>query len=266
MAHKALLHDMTRCIGCRGCQVACKQWNERPAEKTQFFAGPGYQNPGDLSASTYTLITYNEVQISDRFDWVFGKLQCKHCVDPACVQICPVKAITKTDSGAVVVDRDECIGCMQCITACPFGIPRYDADDANRMHKCWLCFDRLSAGEIPACAKACAPKAIEFGDRDTILKEAKQRIANNPDTYINAIYGQEEAGGTCVFHISNVPFEALAFDTNVPKHAVKIARAVVAPTFKEYVAMAGAGPAVFVLGVGWVINRRMEIEKETTKA
>ncbi len=264
MAHKALLHDMTRCIGCRGCQVACKQWNKRPAEKTTFFSGPGYQNPADLSASTYTLITYNEVQISNRFDWVFGKLQCKHCETPACEQICPVQAITKTDTGAVVVDRDVCIGCMSCATVCPFNTPRYDAEDANHMHKCWLCFDRLSAGEIPACAKACPPKAIVFGDRDEILKEAKMRIDSEPGKYIHAIYGQEEAGGTCVFHISNVPFEALGFKTDVPKETIKVARAVVAPTFKEFVAMAGTGPAVFVLGVGWVINRRMELEKKET--
>ena len=229
--HQALLHDMTRCVGCRGCQIACKQWNERPAEKTEFFTGPGYQNPADLSAKTWTLITYNEVKISDRFDWVFGKLQCKHCVDPACAQICPVEAITKTDSGAVVVDKDACIGCMSCITVCPFDTPRYDEDDGNKMNKCWLCFDRLSAGEIPACAKACAPKAIIFGERDEILKEAKRRIAESPGKYINAIYGQEEAGGTCVFHISNVPFESLGFPAKVPKETIKVARAVVAPTF-----------------------------------
>ena len=259
--HQALLHDMTRCVGCRGCQIACKQWNERPAEKTEFFTGPGYQNPADLSAKTWTLITYNEVKISDRFDWVFGKLQCKHCVDPACAQICPVEAITKTDSGAVVVDKDACIGCMSCITVCPFDTPRYDEDDGNKMNKCWLCFDRLSAGEIPACAKACAPKAIIFGERDEILKEAKRRIAESPGKYINAIYGQEEAGGTCVFHISNVPFESLGFPAKVPKETIKVARAEVAPTFKEYVAMAGTAPAVFVLGVGWVINRRMEMDK-----
>jgi len=261
MAHKALLHDMTRCVGCRGCQIACKQWNERPAEETKFFAGPGYQNPGDLSDKTYTLITYNEVKISDRFDWVFGKLQCKHCETPACEQICPVNAITKTDTGATVVDRSECIGCMQCATVCPFDIPRYDAEDMNRMHKCWLCFDRLSAGDVPACAKACAPCAIITGDRDEILKEAKQRIALNPGKYIDAIYGLEEAGGTCVFHISNVPFEVLGFNIDVPKKVIKVARAEIAPTFKEYVAMAGTAPAVFVLGVGWVINRRVQMEK-----
>jgi formate dehydrogenase iron-sulfur subunit len=258
---KALMHDMTRCIGCRGCQVSCKQWNNRPAGPAgEFFAGPGYQNPADLDFRTYTLITYNEVQENGRFDWVFGKLQCKHCVTPACEQICPVKAITKTDSGAVVVDRETCIGCQLCSTVCPFGVPKYNEEGDGKMHKCWLCFDRLESGKISACAQTCSPMAIIMGERDDVLKEAKQRIALNPEKYINHIYGQEEAGGTCVFHISNVSFGALGFKMDVPKEVIKVARAEIVPNLDDFNPSAIAA-SVFVAGVGWVVKRRIELEK-----
>jgi len=260
---KALMHDMTKCCGCRGCQVACKQWNERPALKTQFFAGKGYQNPGDLNYATYTLITYNEVLVGGKFDWVMGKLQCKHCLTPACEQICPVQAITKTDTGAVVVDRDTCIGCQLCGTVCPFDTPRYDADNENKMHKCWLCFDKLSAGEVSACAKTCALGAIFMGERDDVLKEAKRRLQTQPDLYVQHIYGQEEAGGTCVFQISNVPFSLLGFPTNVPKEAIKVERGEIVPNLKD-IPPSMIAASVFIAGVGWVIRRRLELSKNGT--
>ncbi|MFH1514639.1 MAG: 4Fe-4S dicluster domain-containing protein [bacterium] len=261
---KALMHDMTQCNGCRGCQVSCKQWNGNPAGKSTFFAGPGYQNPADLNANTYTLITYNEVKRGDRFDWVFGKLSCKHCVEPACVQICPVEAITKTDKGAVIIDRETCIGCQQCATVCPFDTPRYDQAGDGKMHKCWMCFDRLEAGDVTACAKTCAPKAIILGERDDVLKEAKQRITAHPDLYINHIYGQEEAGGTCVFYISNVPFDDLGFPQSVPKHPITVARAEIVPSIID-INPAVLVASVAVAGVGWVIRRRTEIQEACRK-
>jgi formate dehydrogenase iron-sulfur subunit len=134
------------------------------------------------------------------------------------------------------------------------------------MNKCWLCFDRLSAGEEPACVKACKTEAITFGQRDEIIAEAEDRLYKNPGLYIPKIYGKTEVGGTSMMYLSNVPFEKLGFDMTLPTKPVKIARAEIAPTFKEFVAMAGTGPAVFVLGVGWVIRRRMEAEAEAKNA
>ena len=99
---KAMLIDTTRCIDCRGCQVSCKEWNNLPSEETEFFASKGHQNPRDLSSKTWTLITYNEVKVRNRFDWVFGKLQCFHCNEPACVTAYPVHALEKTEMGPVV--------------------------------------------------------------------------------------------------------------------------------------------------------------------
>jgi len=222
MAIKALLIDSVRCTGCRGCQVACKQWNKRAAEQTEFFGGPGYQNPADLSKDTWCLVTYNEVQVKGRFEWVFGKKQCMHCLEPSCVSACPVKALERVDDDArgvhaVIYHKGKCIGCRYCMLACPFLVPRFEYDSWNPyITKCTLCYDRQELGQIPACAKACPTDAIVFGDRDSMLEEVQRRIANNPSVYHDRIYGLQEAGGTCVLHISNVPFDELGYITDIP--------------------------------------------------
>lgn len=218
MAMKALLIDLTRCTGCRGCQVACKQWKKHEAEKTEFFGGPGYQNPADLSKNTFCLVTYSEVEKNGRLEWVFGKKQCMHCQEPACVSACPVAALEKLEEGPVIYHKYRCLGCRYCMLACPFLVPRFDFQSPNPyITKCNLCFDRLDMGEIPACAKACPTGAIAFGDRDELIREAKRRISSNPSEYIHHIYGLYEAGGTCVLHLSNVPFEKLGYVTDIPE-------------------------------------------------
>ena len=180
---KAMLIDSTRCVGCRACQVACKQWNELEAEETTFFAGKGYQNPRDLSANSWTVITYNEVEVNNRFDWVFGKLQCFHCNVPACASACPVSALEKTEDGPVVYHADICLGCRYCQLACPFKVPRFEWDKIiPEITKCTMCGDRVAAGLEPACAKVCPTDAIVFGDRDELITEAESRIRNNPTT------------------------------------------------------------------------------------
>ena len=99
-----MLIDSTKCIGCRGCQIACKEWNNLPAEKTEFFGGEGYQNPGRLSSKTWTLIKFNEIKKDTQLGWIFSKHQCFHCLSPSCVTVCPVSALCKTKSGAVIYD------------------------------------------------------------------------------------------------------------------------------------------------------------------
>ena len=150
---KAMIQDNTRCIGCRACMVACKSWNDRPADKTDFFAGEGYQNPRDLDANNYTLITFNEIVTGAQPDWVFGRQLCMHCEHPACASACPTTAMFKTDLGPVVFDESRCIGCRACMQACPFIIPKYDYESfAPKIHKCTFCADRLEANLEPACA------------------------------------------------------------------------------------------------------------------
>ena len=218
---KAMIQDNTRCIGCRACMVACKSWNNRPADQTEFFAGDGYQNPRDLDANNYTLITFNEITTGARPNWVFGRQLCMHCDHPACASACPTTALTKTALGPVVFNEARCIGCRACMQACPFLIPKYDYESrAPLIHKCTFCADRVEAGLKPACATVCPTGAISFGDRDDMVAEAKRRIATAPGTYIPEIYGLEEVGGTSVLHLSSVPFAQIGYITGLPKTAM----------------------------------------------
>jgi formate dehydrogenase iron-sulfur subunit len=253
---KAMLIDATRCIGCRACQVACKEWNELPAEKTEFFAAKGYQNPRDLSSSTYTLITYNEVQTSNgHFDWVFGKKQCFHCNEPACATACPVHALEKTEEGPVIYHPELCLGCRYCQLACPFLIPRFQWDKAiPEIRKCTMCADRVAAGEEPACSKVCSTDAIVFGEREDLVMEAEDRIQRDPRGYIHHIYGKDEVGGTCVMHLSNVPFEDLGFNTELTKESLgKKSELAMKP-----VPFVLAGLGLTLGAVSWIVNRRIE--------
>lgn len=218
----ALLIDLPRCTGCRGCQVACKQEYKRPAEPTSFFGGPGYQNPADLTKDTWCLVTYNEVKIDGRFEWVFGKRQCMHCQIPGCVAACPVAALEKMPNGAVIYHKHKCLGCRYCMLACPFEVPRFEYDSWNPyITKCTMCYDRQLQGRIPACAQACPTGAITFGGRDDMIREAQKRISQNPSKYIHRIYGLEETGGSCVLHISSVPFEQIGYVMNVPHEPMR---------------------------------------------
>ena len=169
---------------------------EQPARgQTVFFAGEGYQNPRDLDANNYTLITFNEITTGARPDWVFGRQLCMHCEHPACASACPTTALTKTALGPVVFNEARCIGCRACMQACPFLIPKYDYENrAPMIHKCTFCADRIEAGLKPACATV--PTERHWGhDRDDMVAEAKRRIATAPGTYIPEIYGLDEVGG-----------------------------------------------------------------------
>jgi formate dehydrogenase iron-sulfur subunit len=226
-------------MGCRGCQVACKQWNNLPAVKTEFFAGNGgYQNPPDLTADTYSLVTFTEVGNGAGLKWVFSKRQCMHCLEPACVAVCPVQALEISEAGAVVYHEEKCIGCRSCSMACPFGVPTYDwSGSIPSIRKCAFCNDRmdgvilddqLNASAIsdqekqsfdasfttPSCAKTCPTGATMYGDRDALIADAKSRIQASPGKYIDHIYGEHEAGGTRWMYISAVPFEELGFPSS----------------------------------------------------
>ncbi|MBW2692387.1 MAG: 4Fe-4S dicluster domain-containing protein [Deltaproteobacteria bacterium] len=212
---KAMIQDNTRCIGCRACMIACKEWNDLGADVSDFFAGDGYQNPRDLDEKNYTLITYREEPAEAQ--WVFGRLLCMHCASPACVSACPTGALQKLANGPVELTEWRCIGCRYCMQACPFVIPKFDYGSVfPKIHKCTFCADRLAADLEPACAKVCPTHAIEFGDRDEMLSEAKRRIADAPGRYVPHVYGEKEVGGTNVFHLSSVPFEKLGYETGLP--------------------------------------------------
>ena len=172
-AEVSMLLDETKCMACRGCQVACKQWNQLPGEETGFDGT--YQNPPRLSAKTWTLIQFIEPEDFDKNPrWLFRKQQCLHCTDASCAQVCPTGAIQKRENGIVYINQEICTGCKYCVQVCPFGVPHIDHESGMAM-KCWLCMDRVENGMQPACAKACPTGAIRFGKREEILGVARER-------------------------------------------------------------------------------------------
>jgi formate dehydrogenase iron-sulfur subunit len=142
-----------------------------------------------------------------------------HCLEPACVSVCPVAALQKTAEGPVVYDEKRCIGCRYCMTACPFNIPKYEWESATPLvRKCQMCVERLAQGEQPACAKACPTGATLFGERDALIAEARRRISEQPNRYIQHIYGEHEIGGTGVLYLSDVSFAGLGFPAGLPAY------------------------------------------------
>ncbi|MDP3064017.1 MAG: 4Fe-4S dicluster domain-containing protein [Chloroflexota bacterium] len=212
---KAMLVDTTRCTGCRGCQVACKQWNDKPGESTTY--SPTGSNPPRLSVKTWTYVDFRPAERTNgQTTWSFVKRQCMHCLDPACVSACATKALTKTKEGPVIYRVERCFGCRYCMVACPFDVLRFEWDSANpSLQKCQFCFDRIQDGKEPACAKTCPTDAIMFGERDALLEEARTRVYSQPAKYVQHIYGEKEAGGTSWLYVSDVPFEDLGLPTNV---------------------------------------------------
>ena len=207
----AFLIDLTKCTGCRGCMVACKQWNQLPAEETDFFSGEGYQNPKEMSENTYTVIKYREFEKNGHPIFSFYKEMCMHCDDPACVSVCPVHAFHKTPEGPVIYDEKVCIGCRFCMIGCPFEVPKYQwSKKLPVVRKCTGCYSRIKAGLKPACVTAC-PTAMEYGPRSQMVQIAEERLKRHPDRYINTIYGKDEAGGTSVLYLSSEPYEELRF-------------------------------------------------------
>ncbi|AAW40579.1 MAG: 4Fe-4S dicluster domain-containing protein [Dehalococcoides mccartyi] len=206
-----MLIDTTRCTGCRGCQVACKQWNENPAVKTTF--SPEVTNPLEQNAFNYNLLECREIEEDGKLNWIFAHKRCLHCYEPACVSVCPVGALHKRPTGAVVWDQDKCFGCRYCQNACPFQIPKFEWDDNwAKITKCTMCWNRVENGVEPACAATCPTGAIKFGERADLLAEAYERLANDPDRYYPYVYGEKEAGGTHVLYLSSVEPEKIGFD------------------------------------------------------
>jgi formate dehydrogenase iron-sulfur subunit len=234
---KATLVDITKCIGCRACQVACKQWNDREGEETELDFNLGFQNPATLSANTLTLITFHELpdeKAPGGLHYLFTMRRCLHCLEPACASACPTTALDRRSDGPVIYDANKCIGCRYCIWACPWGVPTAEWDSlAPKIQKCTHCADRsdqpvplarngqtFSLEEskpyaenivTPACVKACPADCLRFGTREEILQEAHNRISTHPDKYVDHIYGEKEAGGTSVLYLSSVPFEKIGF-------------------------------------------------------
>jgi formate dehydrogenase iron-sulfur subunit len=241
---KSILVDTTKCIGCMACVAACKETNGLPAgEETE------------LSANSFNVVQTRSGVNVRRF--------CMHCQDPTCASVCPVGAFKKTAAGPVVYDEDRCMGCRYCMMACPFGVPRYEWSAVlPKVKKCTMCAPRQAKGQIPACVEICPVQATSFGERDEMLAEAEKRLKENPTTYIQHIYGKEEAGGTSVLYLSAVPFAALGLPSNVPHEAL--------PKFTyrvlSKIPTAVSAGAALLGGIWWITNRREEVAAVESKA
>lgn len=232
---KAILVDITKCIGCRSCEQACKQIHGFPM-----------QSESKLSPTALTVVEDH----GDRF----VRRMCMSCQDPACASACLVGALKKTELGPVTYDSSKCIGCRYCIVACPFNVPRYEWNKlVPFVKKCDMCYGRQINGQVPACVEACPVQASIAGWRDEILEEAQRRILTD-SKYVKRIYGSEEAGGTSVFFISDVPFEKLGF-IPVAAQPMPILTANALGDVPTVVLIGGS----LLASLYWITNRRKEV-------
>jgi len=218
--------DTSLCIGCKACEVACKEWNGVPASPGAF-TGESYDNTGALGANSWRHVAFIEQRrplsveesgpgslvhaaaledlrsrsaiqprIEDGFRWLMSSDVCKHCSEAACLDVCPTGALFRTEFGTVVVQEDVCNGCGYCIPACPFGVIDQRSDD-GRAWKCTLCYDRLKDDQEPACAQACPTNSIQFGEHGALRARARERVKDLHDQGVldARLYGEDPGDG-----------------------------------------------------------------------
>jgi formate dehydrogenase iron-sulfur subunit len=197
----AKLIDVSTCIGCKGCQVSCSEWNDIRADVGSNIGV--YDNPTDLDAKAWTVIRFSETEENGKLEWLIRKDGCMHCADPGCLKSCPSPgAIIQYKNGIVDFQQENCIGCGYCVTGCPFNVPRISKDD-GKAYKCSLCSDRIAVGQEPSCVKTCPTGALSFGSKEDMKEVAVQRIANlKTRGYENAgLYDPPGVGGTHVMYV-----------------------------------------------------------------
>ncbi len=244
---KAILTDVTHCVGCNRCVEACALDNhlvERGSEARY--------SREELSGRRYCTVLHTP---EDRF----LRRQCLHCLEPACASACLVGALHRLPEGQVVYDSDKCIGCRYCMLACPYQIPKYEWDTTHPyIRKCDLCHDREGG---PACVEACPHDALLYGEREDLLREARKRIRSNPGRYLPRIWGEHEGGGTAVLFISDVSLEEYWPTTKLEKRSIPDLTApyVVSTPFLA------VGVAGFLTVTSWIIHRRNRLAAEAAE-
>ena len=249
---KALLFDSTACVGCKECESACATANGLPYDET-------------IAAETKTS-AHKYTSVVSYGDEKYMRKLCMHCDDPSCASVCPVGALVKTAAGPVTYDADKCMGCRYCMVACPFDVPKYEWSKAiPAVRKCILCSDRVENGQQTACAEACPTGATVFGDRETLLAEARKRIRENPTQYVNYVYGEREVGGTSVLKIASQPFGTLGLKTNLGTQPLPPLTGRVLEHIPDVVTVG----VTLLGGIYWITNRRAvvsSVENQSAKS
>jgi len=220
-----VLVDLTRCVGCRSCEAACNREQglpqpQIPFDDTSVFDQSFHHGTQKRRTDENCYTVVNRYDQEDGREPVYRKIQCNHCNEPACLTSCFVNAYTKTKEGAVVYNPNVCVGCRNCMVACPFNIPAYAYSSVLDpvIKKCIFCHEtRLKNGQPPACVDICPQEALTFGKRRDLLKIAHQRIKTRPGHYVDHVYGEQEVGGTGWLYLSAVPFDKVGFDTTLQK-------------------------------------------------
>lgn len=208
-----VLVDIPNCIGCRKCEYACRRAAGLDVPAIETFEDKSvFARARRPSPQEYTVVNRHARPAGG--DPVYVKVNCAHCVEPACVSACLVGALHKRATGEVTYDAWKCMGCRYCMVACPFQIPTYDYDDpfTPQVRKCSMCHGMTDRnGGVPACVKICPNDALIYGKRTRLLAVAREKIRQHPNVYVDRVYGEHEAGGTSWLYLSSVPFEQLGF-------------------------------------------------------
>lgn len=268
MADKAILYDATRCTACRGCQAACKQWNENDEGEGEKTVNRGsYENPPDLSPQTWLKMEFREYDTAGGIRWLFSRRACMHCIDAGCVRVCPNGSLYHHESGFVAYNKDTCTGCGYCIEACPFSVPRSTRNlltGIAKMDKCTFCttpgLDRIAEGWEPACVKTCPTNALEYGDRNELVAEGRKRVqALKAKGYSNAyFYGDKELDGLHVMYVLDDSPEVYGLPANPQISAATIAwQDVIQP-----LGWALGGLTLVGLGINYLVAREAKLTKE----
>jgi len=262
---KAILYDTTKCTACRACQIACKGWNELPAEATTNRGT--YENPPDLSSDTWLKIKFREVAPDGKVRWLFTRQACNHCTDAACVKVCPTGALYYHELGVVAYDKDLCSGCGYCADFCPFEVPRSERNlltGIAKMDKCTFCttpgLDRIAQGWEPACVKTCPTGALVYGDRDELVADGRKQVAAlRAKGWGSAyLYGDKELGGLHVMYVLDDSPEVYGLPLSPQVPAAAIAwQDVIQP-----LGWAVGGLTILGLGLNYIIAREAKLTSE----
>ncbi|UCD82615.1 MAG: 4Fe-4S dicluster domain-containing protein [Desulfobacterales bacterium] len=257
-----VLFDSTRCIGCRKCEEGCNRVNELPEPDLAFSDLGVLDTERRTTAKAYTIVNrYDNANGAERP--LYRKVQCNHCLEPACASACFVRAFTKTETGAVTYDASICVGCRYCMIACPFEIPAYEYNNAfsPRIMKCTLCYPRIVEGLLPGCVEACPTEALTFGKREDLLRVGRERIRRFPERYVDHIYGENEMGGTSWLYLSAVPFKEVGMREDL---GVTPAPKLTSGALSGVPVVVGLWP-VLLTGI-YAINKRKEKIEQQEKA